>query len=283
VPAGLWKWTTRVDTTLATPQYQITDIISPFGLLRDSIPLPGDVVSAMAASIDEIKAALAPAILVGPPSSLSFSVDEGRGFSPVLDLRVSNVGPYGSILGPSLTAHDSYVRVAPANLGPLATSQTGISEVSVDSTNLQAVQSPYATTITVQDPNSTNGPMVVPVAITVRPRAVVATSPVTLTFIATPLPDGSFTPIPYQQLLVMNSGPSGSVLEYLIQRLTSYSSWLTSFTPSSGTVAAGGSQPVQVVVEPINGMASGTYQETLRVSGYSLNYHVDVTVQLTIL
>jgi hypothetical protein len=30
------------------------------------------------------------------------------------------------------------------------------------------VQSPYATTITVQDPNSTNGPMVVPVAITVQ-------------------------------------------------------------------------------------------------------------------
>ena len=39
VAEGRWTWTTQVDVTLASPIYRVTNIISPYGLLRDTIPI----------------------------------------------------------------------------------------------------------------------------------------------------------------------------------------------------------------------------------------------------
>lgn len=44
VTTGAWRWTTRMDVSGASPLYEVRDIISPYGILRDSIPIPGEVV-----------------------------------------------------------------------------------------------------------------------------------------------------------------------------------------------------------------------------------------------
>lgn len=280
--AGKWRWTTRLDVSLSNPSYSIRDILSPYGLLRDSIPLPGEIVQAMSASIDELKANFSPRILVGPPSSLVFSVDEGRGFDVAQQVTLTNNGVYGSILGVTVTSPASFVRVTPANVGNLAINESGQFQVEVDSTNLLASSSPYNESLAIQDPAATNNPQALPIVINVRPKATVAAAPLLITFtIAKPL-SGPFPSIPVQTFMVQNVGPAGSVLEYTIQKLTGLSPWLVSFLPALGTLASAGSDTITVLAQPPSYMIQGTYTEKLRVSGYSSNSYLDVEIHLVI-
>ncbi len=281
-PRGIWRWTTRVDTSLSSPSYEVRDVASPYGLLRDSIPIPGVVVQAMAQSIDELKTAFAPGILLGPVSSLTFNVDEGRGWSDPQPITITNTGPYGSLLGTTVTVADAYVKADPANVGNLASNQTGSFDVTVDSTNLISVDSPYATVVTVQDPDATNSPQTFPVMVVVRPKATIDALPATVTFYVTRNVDGTFPAIPNQQFTVQNIGPAGSILNYQIQKLTGVSPWLISFTPYFGTLDSSATQIVVVTAQPVVGTPTGTYTESLRISGYSNNFYVDVVVALVI-
>lgn len=282
-PTGTWRWTTRMDVSGSIPTFQVRDVFSPFGLLRDTIPIPGDVVQAMSDSIDQIRLNFPPKILIGPPSSLTFVVDEGRGFSTPQNVVLTNDGVFGSLLGTTLTTSAPYLTVSPANVGNLAANETGSFNVSVDSTDLLAADSPYSEQVTVQDPNASNTPQVLAVTVTVRPKATIQVAPLQRSFSATKPISGPYAPIPSQQVTLTNTGPAASVLDYQIQRLTGLSSdWLVSFAPAVGSLDGGESQAITVSVAPIEGLPVGTYQETLRVSGYSTNSFVDVLIQLVI-
>lgn len=282
-PTGTWRWTTRMDVSGSIPSFLVRDIQSPWGLFRDTIPIPGDVVQAMSSSIDQIRLNFPPKILIGPPVSLLFEVDEGRGFSAPQAVVLTNDGVFGSLLGTSITTSAPYVSTAPANVGNLATNESGSFSVSVDSTDLLAVAGPYNEQVVVQDPNATNTPQTLPVTINVRPKAVILASPLVLNFTVSKPFTGPYPVIPSQQVTLQNTGPLGSVLAYQIQRLTALSSdWLVSFAPSIGSLGSGGSQTITVAVAPIEGLSVGTYQETLRISGYSTNSFVDVLIQLVI-
>lgn len=279
---GKWRWTTRLDVSLSAPTYSIKDVVSPYGLLRDSIPIPGDVVIAMSDSIAELKANFAPRILIGPPSSLAFTLDEGRGFSPPEDGLLTNNGVYGSLLSTTLTASQSYIRVTPATIGNLALNESGEFTVEVDSTTLLASGSPYAATVSVQDSTASNNPQTLPVTITVRPKATIAPTPLLLTFNAVRPLSGAFPSVPTQFFTLENSGPVGSVLNFEVKKLTGLSPWLTSFLPALGTLDSGITTDIVLTVVPPEGTAAGTYTETLRVIGYSTNSYVDVEIQLVI-
>lgn len=279
---GFWKWTTRVDVSGSFPAYFVRDVISPYGILRDSIPIPGDVIQAMASSITELMSAFPPGILVDP-TSLVFTVDEGRGFSEGQIVQVTNSGVYGSILSAKITSSAAYMRVTPGEVGGLASNEAGVFEVTVDSSGLVYTASPYAETLVLQDPAATNTPVILPVTIVVRPKAVIAVAPSSLNFTATKPFSGPFPPIPAASFVITNDGAAGSVLDYTIQRLIGNSCWLVSFVPPTGQLVSGASQTIMVVVQPNENYLPGTYTETLRVSGYSTNYHVDVVVTLTIL
>lgn len=281
-PRGLWKWTTRVDVSGPAPSYSIRDILSPYGVLRDSVPLPGVVVQAMGDSVTQLQSQFAPAIAVSP-GGLTFTLDEGRGFGPVQSFSVSNGGVFGSLLDVSGTSDAAFVRVLPSALGGLASGESGQFDVAVDSTTLLAIQSPYAQAITLQDASATNNPIVVPITINVRPKATVAVSPATLTFYAVRPLSGPFAAIPTQSFTLSNSGAPASLLAYEVQRLTGTSFfWLTSFTPMSGTLAGGATQGITVGVAPGENCLPGTYSETLRISGYSTNQYADVQITLVI-
>jgi hypothetical protein len=279
---GRWKWTTQYDISGAVAVFRVLNIVSPYGILRDSVPIPGDVISAMAESITEIKANFPPSILVGPPTLLTFEVDEGRGFSDPQAVSVTNGGIYGSLLSASLATSAEYVVTDPVQMTGLAFNQAGAFEVSVDSTNLLATESPYAEVVTISDPNADNSPQTLAVTIVVRPKAAITLSPTVLNFtVAKPL-TGDFPLIPTQTFTVENTGPAGSVLDFQIQRVGCSGTWLKSFGPVSGSLLSGETEAITVNVIPDANLAVGTYEETLRVSGYSETAYEEVTIRLTI-
>lgn len=282
-PVGRWRWTTRLDVTQSTPAYYIRDIVTPYGLLRDSIPLPGDIVQAMSASIDELRANFSPNILMGPPTSLTFTVDEGRGFALGQSVAVSNKGVYGSLLGVTLTPSANYVKVTPTAVGNLASGETGQFNVEVDSTNLLASSSPYISHLSVQDPTATNNPQTYPITVNVRPKALIAIDVPALVFGATKPGFGPFPANPPQIFQVQNNGLPGSLLEFEIQKLVGPSEWLKGFSPMNGFVGSSAFTPISVTVQPPTYMIPGTYRETLRVSGYSSNNYQDIEIRLVIM
>lgn len=270
-----------MDVSGAAPRFLVGGIVSPFGILRDSIPIPGEVVEAMADSITEVKRQFPPAILVGPPSALSFVVTEGQGFSHPEEVILTNNGVFGSLLGATLTSSSPYVVVSPAQIGNLSSNETAAFDVAVNSAGLLAIESPYSAVITIQDPSATNSPQVLPVTIDVRPRAEIAVLPGELFFHAAKPLAGPFAPIPHQTFVVQNVGAPGSVLEWQLQK-TGCVPWLASFGPVHGSLGAGESETVTVVVAPPVTTLTGTYVETLKISGFSTNRYVDVALNLTI-
>lgn len=276
---GTWRWVTRVDVSKSTISTQIRDIVSPYGI-RDSIPIPGEVVQAMADSIVQIQDSYPPSILLGA-TSLTFVVDEGRGVSSAQPVQITNNGILGSLLSATVTSSAPYVFPLPANISGLTVNQSGTFDVSVDSTNLLSIGSPYSTLLTVQSAEAPNSPQSIPVTIMVRPKATIDVSSTSMTFtVAAPL-TGDFPAIPSQQLTILNTGSAQSSLDYQIKKLVGVS-WLVSYAPIFGSINGGNSQAVTVVVSPPAGMGVGSYTETLRITGYSTNMTKDVTVTLNI-
>lgn len=278
---GYWRWTTRVDVSGPLPQYEVRDIYTPFGLMRDRIPLPGTVVQAMAESITELQQAFPPSILISPVS-LVFVLDEGRGFGDGQSVQVTNNGVYGSLLSAALSTSAGYLKITPPSLGNLSFNESGAFEVAADSTELLASDSPFAATVEVQDPTASNNPQVVPITVIVRPKATIALSLPMLTFTVVKPPTGPFPAIPSQTFQIENTGPVDSELAFLIQKLTGCGTWIVGINPFQGTIPGGGIQPVTVTVAPDASLPVGTYTETLRVSGYSSNFYQDILVQLNV-
>jgi hypothetical protein len=270
-----------MDVSGSAPRFLVAGIVSPFGILRDSIPIPGEVVEAMADSISEVKRQFPPAILVGPPSALSFSVTEGQGFSVPQEVILTNNGVFGSLLGATLTSSSPSVVVSPAQIGNLSSNETAAFDVAVNSAGLLALNSPYTAVITVQDPSAVNTPQVLPITIDVLPKAEISASPVELFFNAVKPLSGEFPIIPSQKFMIQNVGPVHSVLEWQVQK-TGCVPWLASFGPVYGSLGSGESEVITVVVAPLTSTLTGSYIETLKITGFSTNQSVDVTLQLTV-
>jgi len=279
-PSGVWKWTTRVDVSQAVTSTQIRDIITPYGLLRDTIPIPGEVVQAMADSITELCHAYVPSILLSP-TSLTFITDEGRGVSVSQPVLVTNNGVFGSLLATTITSSAPYVSPLPANVDGLVANASGTFNVSADSSTLLAVNSPFSASLTIQDPNASNDPQTVSVTVIVRPKATIAVSPTRLQFNVFAPWMGSFPAVPSQQISLLNSGLAASVLDFQIHKLIGVP-WI-SYTPVYGSINGCASQPITVVVTPMNTMEPGVYNETLRFTGYSSNLFLDVPIILNIM
>ena len=278
--SGTWKWTTRVDVSGAEVVTQIRDVISPFGLLRDSIPIPGEVAQGMAESIEQVVNTYAPSILLSS-TELEFTVDEGRGVSTAIPVTVTNNGILGSLLSVQVSSSAGYVAPVPANVGGLVANASGSFEVSVNSAGLVATSSPYETTLRVQSSKATNSPLDVPVTVTVRPKATISVPDMPVRFNAAAPLGGSFPPVPSQILALSNTGLPASVLDFQIRRLVG-AAWLAGVSPTYGTIQGGGTQPITILVSPPQGLLAGSYSETLRITGYSTNMSHDVVVTLTV-
>lgn len=280
-PQGRWRWVVRQDLSGTSPVFTVRDVSSPYGLLRDSIPLPGEVIEAMAGAIVTLATAYAPAMLIGPPATLTFTVDEGAGFSASQTLLLANTGAFGSLLQASLTPSAAFVRVSPSSVGGMQQNETATAEVMVDATTLLATSSPYAAAVTATSGNATNSPQVLPLTVIVRPKATIAVLPTSLLFTVVKPITGSFPAIPAQAFALQNTGLAASLLDYRIQTVSG-AAWVTGFSPSTGQISGGGSQSITVTATPPDSFLPGTYTETLRITGYSTNTSVDLTLTLVI-
>ena len=281
-PSGTWRWTTRMDLTGLSPSFSVRDILSPYGILRDSIPIPGLVIQAMSTSISDLQDTFKPSFLVAP-LALTFTQDEGRGYGDFQSLVLSNNGMFGSLLDATLTTSAPYMLARPTRVGNLSPGEEGASDIAVDSTNLLATGSPYSQTVILQDSTATNSPVSVAVTINVRPKATIDTTLTSLTFYVTKPLSGPFPPIPVQTFTLQNTGAAASLLDYAIQKLIGNSPWLVSYTPTTGQLSGGSTQTTTVGVSPLETCFTGTYKETLRISGYSTNAYKDVEITLVIL
>jgi len=264
------------------PGYSVLGIVTPWGLYREDAPIPGEVIQDMSDSIATVQQAFPPVITIGPPVSLTFDVDEGRGFSDPQMVTLSNGGVWGSLLGVTLSPSDSWITADPPVIGGMAPGSPGTVAIAVDSTALQSDLGPYYGSVTATDPKATNNPQALPVTVNVRPKAEIATDVTTLTFNVTRPITGSFPAVPTQEFQLRNDGPLGSLLSYQIQKLTGLSDWLAAFSPPLGDIPGGSGLQVTVLVQPPSNMATGIYEETLRITGYSENLQVDVLVRLVV-
>lgn len=277
---GRWSWFTVMNLSGVGPTFSIERITSPYGVLRDSIPIPGEVVESMSQSISEVRTQFPPNILLNP-TAITLDLDEGRGFSEPVTVSLTNNGVFGSLLGASLATSAAYVTVTPALLGNLASNEAGEFEVAADSSELLAINSPYVESVTVTDSTAANNPQTLTVTINVRPKSEISVTPTTLTFTVVKPLTGNFPIIPSQTFEIENTGPAGSVLNWQVQKVGCVN-WLQSFAPVSGSLDSGETETITVAVAPPSSTGKGTFTETLRVSGYSSNDYVDVTITLVV-
>src|SRR5580704_13419373 len=79
---GAWTWEVSADNIQGANQlYYVRDIRTPFGALTDGVdvPIPGDVVTQMAATLVQLQQQMAPqlTLVAGQPTSFNVTITQG--------------------------------------------------------------------------------------------------------------------------------------------------------------------------------------------------------------
>lgn len=265
---GQWYWTVRANNIRGSNQlYEIADIRTPFGDFNDvAVPLPGDVVLAMADTLRQFQQQLAPLLQLLSPGTVAFpvTITEGDPSASVAVVPFTNAGAFGSFLTAVATPDVPWLSPTPPVVAGLNKNDQGQFTVSLLPATLLSTGSPYSGHVRLTDNRTPPTVVDLTFTVTVLPRPVLATdvATVTLTYSI-----GLATAGPPQVVNVSNAGPAGSLLTAALAKVQNHSPWLA-FSPSSvGPLAAAGSAPVTFSVVP-SGVpgAPGSYTETILVS-----------------
>lgn len=281
---GLWYWTVRANNTQGLGQlYEVIDLLTPYGpLVNVQIPIPGDIVLAMAESLQDIQGQLAPLLSLVQPATTTYTITitEGDPDQAVGNVDFQNVGAFGSFMTVTATPGASWLEAYPEVTQGVGKNEVGSVGITLLTSALLTSGSPYSAVVNLQD--NRDPPTVIPITVNVvvLPRPVILPSPTTinLTYII-----ATSTPGPSQTLAVQNAGPLASMLEWTAAKVNG-AAWFD-FTPASGgPLASGDAENVTLSVVPTSAPAvPGTYTETLRISSPNAsNTPVDVTVVLVV-
>ncbi len=281
---GMWTWRVTASNVHGQGQlYQVEDIRTPFGpLAATDIPLPGEVVTAMADSLNTFQQQLQPRVQLTSPASLSLTVTEGDVSTSAGSITFTNAGALGSFMNAVGSPDSPWLSADPPSVqgvGKNASAQMG---VRVDARTMLATSSPYAGHLNLQD--NANPSNVVPVTVNVtvlpKPALTLDTDTVLLTFyLSSGVPGGTAS------VVIENSGSAGSVLNFSMAKVQNISPWL-SFAPVVGSGLPSGGQVTSVfsVVSAQVPHIPGVYTEIIRVSSPSAsNGPKDIAVQLTVI
>lgn len=282
---GVWRWLVRANNLQGVGQlYELVNITTPFGsLFQTQIPIPGDVVEAMAQSLHDLQSQLAPLMVLVPPSVTSFNllVTEGDPDQAIGSVEVQNAGAFGSFMTATSTPSVPWLSASPNFVQGIGKNEKTTFSLSLLTATLLESGSPYSGIVNLQD--SRDPPTVIPVTVnvTVLPRPVISVSPsqVSLTYVlSTSTPGGA------QAVTVENAGPVGSQLDFTVTKVNNNSPWLAITPLSGGSLASGATDQVTFSVVPGQvPLVPGLLQETVRISSPNAsNSPVDVTVQLTV-
>jgi hypothetical protein len=266
---GTWYWSVTADNILGAGQlFYVRDIETPFGKLTNGVdvPIPGDVVNAMASSMAQFQQQLAPliALVSGQQTTIAVTVTQGDPASQVGAINVVNAGAFGSFMTASATPTAPWLSASPTAIPGIGQNQQAQFGLILDPTLLTAAPAPYTGSINLQDNRAV--PTIIPITInvTVLPQPIIQvnTTSIALSWILlTGANSGS------QQLIVINSGPSASVLGFTVAKVQNGSPWLQ-FTPISASGIASGSQSIITfsLYPPGIPQVPGQYFETILLS-----------------
>jgi hypothetical protein len=282
---GKWYWTVQADNIQGSSQlYRVINIMSPFGRFSDvELPLPGDVVLAMADTLMQVQQQLAPLLSIISPSNpnISVTVTEGDPSSSIATIIFQNAGAFGSFLTATATPDVPWLQADPTVVAGLNKNEQGQFKVLVLPATLLSTGSPYSGHVILQDNRQPATVITYNFNVTVLPRPAILTdiTQVNLTYsIGLGSSGGS------QQVQVSNSGPAGSILNVTLAKVQNRSPWLQFIPTAVGPLASMAISPVTFSV--INSgvpLAPGVYTETVLVSSQNAsNSPVTLTVSLTV-
>jgi hypothetical protein len=283
---GTWYWSVTADNITGAGQlYYVRDIETPFGKLTNGVdvPIPGDVVNAMASSMSQFQQQLAPllALVSGQQTVISVTVTQGDPASQVGAINVINVGSFGSFMTATATPTVPWLSASPTVVQGIGQNQTAQFGLVLDPTLLQTSVTPYTGQINFQDNRATPTVVPVTVVVTVLPQPVIQINTNALQMsweLDTGANSGAV------QLIVTNSGPAGSTLSFNVAKVQNASPWL-SFTPISVSNLAVGQQAVitfSIIPQGVP-QVSGQYFETIMLSSVNAaNSPVSIQVGLVV-
>jgi hypothetical protein len=282
---GWWTWVVTADNTFGVGQlYQVDGIVTPYGRLVDvSVPIPGDVIAAMADTITQMQQLLAPLLAYVAPFTPTFTVTVTEG-DPILNvgiIPIQNAGAFGSFMSVVATSDVPWTTASPPSIIGIGKSETAQISVQVSPAALLATSSPYTGHVNLQDNRNPPTNLQVTLNVTVLPRPMIgaAPSPVGLTYSLAAHSSGGPA-----MLTITNIGPLNSQLTFTAAKLINDSPWLA-FTPTGdGPLASGGTSILTLsVVSAGVPFAPGTYVETLRIMSLNAsNSPIDVPVQFVV-
>lgn len=281
---GLWRW----DVTASNVQnggqfYQVENIRSPFGALANTdMPIPGEVVTAMAESLASLQQQLQPRVSILSGSAFDITVTEGDAVVGVGAIQFANVGAFGSFMTVTASPNSPWLSVDPPSVAGIDKNGSGQISVRADPRILLATSSPYLGYVNVQDNASPPTLIPVPVSVTVLPRPTIGVSSdsVALAFyLSSGVPGGTAS------VVITNTGPLTSSLSFTVAKVQNQSPWLSLAPASGSSVPSGGtvSMTLTVVSDQVPRLP-GVYTEILRVaSPNASNSPVEITVSLTVI
>lgn len=261
--------------------YQVQDILTPYGPMNVAmIPLPADVVEAMAKSIVDVKDQIKPRmVLVSSQTSFSLGITEGDPMQSVGAVQIRNDGGFGSFLSAIATPDVPWLSVSTPEIAGIAKGETASFSINLVPDVLLATGSPFVGHVRIQDAADPSSYVVVSVNVLVIPRPEISVS--TLDVAMTWSVETMAASLGY--IVVSNSGPGTSNLEFSALKVAN-SSWLSVAPDSGGPLAAGASTTLILTVSGSTVPASlGDHVETVRISSPNAsNSPVDVRVTLTV-
>jgi len=281
---GTWFWTIQANNILGANQlYQVVDIITPFGKITDAaIPIPGDIITAMANCLLQFQQQLAPLLyLVNPiPPIFNLTVTEGDASSQAGIVTIQNIGAFGSFMTAVANPDVPWLSASPPLISGMNKNDQAQFTFVINPATLISSSSPYTGHINLQD--NRTPPTVIPATINVtvlpRPNILLSTSSIALTWMVS-LGSGGGS----QQVTITNNGPAGSILNFNLAKVRNCSPWLT-FTPAyGGPLAQGASAIVTFSLVTQNIPIPGTYTEVIQVvSSNASNSPQTITVTLIV-
>lgn len=279
---GTWKWTVSA-SNLGVPglPYQVQDILTPYGPMNvAAIPLPADVVQAMAQSVTDVMNQTKPSMtLVSGQTAFSTGITEGDPRKSVGTVQIRNDGGFGSFLSVVAVPDVPWLVVLTPEITGIARGAVAQFSFDLIPDSMLASQSPYVGHVRVQDSADASSFVLITVMVLVvpRPAIVVNTQSVSMAWsVASPVPS-------VQYLVVANGGPGTSNLSFSTTKVTN-AQWLTISPQSGGPLVAGANQTLVLsLYGPAIPQLIGSYVETIRISSTNAsNSPVDVQIYLTV-
>lgn len=282
---GTWSWTVDANNVQNAGQYySVTDVSTPWGPLSHlAVPIPADVVTAMADSIRCVQQQLdAHMSLVSSITNFSVAITEGDAAFEVGSVVVENDGAFGSFMSVTATPDVQWLSSTPSVASGLGRNDQADFAITMVPDALLASGSPYTGTVNLQDDTSSQTTIPVTVTVQVVPRPAISVSSQSFTFTYS-LTTGA---VSVNYLTITNSGPATSSLTYTLCKVIDDSTWLAYSPSSGGPLPSGVSE--QVILSLVSGnipQQVGVYSEKLRV--YSSNasnspVDIDVTLEVTV-